>query len=128
MITLNLRIDWSELDLFGHVNNVQILKYIQAARVACWQHMKLDTLYETEKKAPLLVSVNCDFKKPLYFPGNIRVESKPDILGNTSFGFFHQIFDDHGTLAAEARDVMVFFDFNSNNKLSLPEEFRIFWN
>lgn len=30
---LNLRIDWSELDLFGHVNNVMYAKYMQASRV-----------------------------------------------------------------------------------------------
>jgi hypothetical protein len=32
-VKLELRIDWSEIDLFGHVNNLAILKYIQAARV-----------------------------------------------------------------------------------------------
>ena len=30
---LELRIDWSELDLLGHVNNVSIVKYCQAARI-----------------------------------------------------------------------------------------------
>ncbi len=32
-VKLDLRIDWSEIDLFGHVNNLAILKYVQAARV-----------------------------------------------------------------------------------------------
>ena len=30
---LDLRIDWSEIDSFGHINNIAIMKYIQAARV-----------------------------------------------------------------------------------------------
>ena len=29
---LTLRIDWSELDLLGHVNNVAISRYFQAGR------------------------------------------------------------------------------------------------
>ncbi len=30
---ISLRIDWSELDVFGHVNNVAFNKYAQAARL-----------------------------------------------------------------------------------------------
>lgn len=26
---ISLRIDWSELDAFGHINNVMIMKYVQ---------------------------------------------------------------------------------------------------
>lgn len=26
---ISLRIDWSELDTFGHINNVMIMKFIQ---------------------------------------------------------------------------------------------------
>ena len=32
-IILTLRVDWSEMDLFGHINNVMYAKYIQSARV-----------------------------------------------------------------------------------------------
>jgi acyl-CoA thioester hydrolase len=28
-----IRIDWSEIDLFGHINNLAIMKYVQTARV-----------------------------------------------------------------------------------------------
>ncbi|MCE3258723.1 MAG: hypothetical protein K0S12_364, partial [Bacteroidetes bacterium] len=30
---IKIQLDWSEMDLFGHVNNVAYFKYIQAARV-----------------------------------------------------------------------------------------------
>lgn len=30
---INLRIDWSDIDLLGHVNNVSYFRYIQASRV-----------------------------------------------------------------------------------------------
>lgn len=125
--TLHLRIDWSEIDVFGHVNNVQILKYVQAARVACWEHIGLNAWHKETGQAPMVVSVKCDFKKPLYFPGKIKIISTPDILGNTSFGFLHQIFNEDGDLAAEARDVMVFYDFSTQEKCSLPLVFRKYW-
>ena len=30
---MKLRIDWSEVDSFGHVNNLAILRYAQTARI-----------------------------------------------------------------------------------------------
>ncbi len=32
-VKFEIRIDWSEIDLFGHINNLAIMKYVQAARV-----------------------------------------------------------------------------------------------
>lgn len=32
-LEIKLRIDWSDLDGYGHVNNVSIIKYLQSARV-----------------------------------------------------------------------------------------------
>jgi acyl-CoA thioesterase FadM len=31
-----MRIDWIEIDLFGHINKLAIMKYVQAARVISW--------------------------------------------------------------------------------------------
>ncbi len=32
-VKFEIRIDWSEIDLFGHINNLAIMKYVQSARV-----------------------------------------------------------------------------------------------
>ena len=36
---ITLRIDWSELDLFGHVNNVAFHKYAQTAFKLCGKQL-----------------------------------------------------------------------------------------
>jgi hypothetical protein len=41
-----LRIDWSELDAFGHVNNLAIMKYVQSARIRCLEAVGLHHRYE----------------------------------------------------------------------------------
>ncbi len=123
-VTLKLRIDWSELDLFGHVNNVMFLKYVQAARVNYWEQIGLYKEFLATKKGPMLASVNCNFKKPLFFPGEVLIRTRMEFIKTTSFGFHHELWDDKGELAAEAHDVMVYFDFNTNEKLSFPETLR----
>lgn len=46
---LQLRIDWSELDYFQHVNNVAFFKYIQASRVNYWDIIGLSKMHLDSK-------------------------------------------------------------------------------
>jgi acyl-CoA thioester hydrolase len=123
-LKLPLRIDWSEMDLFGHVNNVAYFKYIQAARVNYWEVSKLVLLFAKHKIGPILLSTSCQFIKPLFYPGNIIIESRIEFIKTTSFGIHHRILNDDGEIAAEAHDVIVTFDFNKNEKVHVSDDFR----
>src|ERR1041384_4107431 len=100
-ISLELRIDWSELDLFGHVNNVMYFKYLQASRIQCRQAMGIDQWLQEKGIGPMLASARCDFRKPLLFPGSITIGSSIEFIRNTSFGLFHRIWNERKELAAE---------------------------
>jgi acyl-CoA thioester hydrolase len=123
-VELKLRLDWSEMDMFGHINNVMYFKYIQASRVNYWEHIKLMRDYHEKKIGPMLVSNSCQFRKPLFFPGNITIKARVDFIKNSSLGIQHRILNDKGELAAEAQDVIVLFDFNKNEKVTIPDEWR----
>ncbi|HEX3046058.1 MAG TPA: acyl-CoA thioesterase, partial [Bacillota bacterium] len=123
-MSLELRIDWSEIDLFGHVNNVAIFKYIQAARVNYLESIGLMQLQAETKNGPILASTNCQFRKPLFYPGQVKIYSKVDTIKNTSFRIQHEIYNDDNQLSAEAQDIIVFFDFNNETKLIIPNEIR----
>lgn len=119
-VILDLRIDWSEMDLFGHVNNVSFFKYVQAARVNYWREIGLYTHHLETKEGPMLASCKCDFRKALHFPGEIRIETIMEFLGKSSFGLYHRIFDSGGECCAEARDVIVTYDYEKMGKTPFP--------
>lgn len=123
---LELRIDWSEMDLYGHINNVSYFKYVQAGRVNLWEETGLIHLYTEHKLGPILASTNLNFKQPLHYPGSIIVITEVESVGNTSFTLVHQILNEKNEIAAEARDIVVMFDFKKNEKIVVPEEFRKF--
>lgn len=120
-VELKLRIDWSELDYFGHVNNVSFFKYIQASRVHYWDKIGLTKSHKETNIGPLLASCQCDFKQPLYYPGEISILSRVEFIKNTSFSICHRIINNKGQIAAEAQDIMVMFDFNKNEKTPFPK-------
>jgi acyl-CoA thioester hydrolase len=123
-VKLPLRLDWSEMDLFGHINNVSYFKFIQASRVHYWELTGLAASFADTRIGPILLSTGCQFLKPLHYPGNIVVEARMEFLRNTSFGLHHRIRNEEDTVVAEAHDVIVNFDFNKNEKTAISEAFR----
>lgn len=124
-VKLTLRLDWSEMDLFGHINNVMFFKYIQASRVNYWEHVGFMSRYFVEKIGPILVSSGCQFNKPLFYPDTITVEVRIEFIKTTSIGLHHRILNGKNEICAEAHDVIVLFDFHKNLKVPIPEELKV---
>lgn len=116
-VQLHLRLDWSEMDMFGHINNFSFFKYIQASRVNYWEVCGFSKTFAETGIGPMLLSTGCRFIQPLFYPGNITVQACVQFIKNTSFGIRHRILNDKGELAAEEEDVIVVFDFNKNEKV-----------
>ncbi|WP_299182712.1 thioesterase family protein [uncultured Aquimarina sp.] len=123
-LSLQLRIDWSEMDTYQHVNNVNFMKYMQSARVQFWEVSGLAKLHAETKKGPMLVSTKCDFKNPLFFPGNVLIKTRVAFIKNSSFGLYHELYNDNEVLCAIGNDVAVCFDFNIDKTFSIPDELR----
>lgn len=116
---LKLRIDWSELDLFEHVNNVMYAKYMQAARVNFMEKVGIMKTYKEQKIGFMVAATSILFYKPLFYPGDISIKTKVKETKNTSFILEHYIYNDDNDLCAKGEDVIVYFDFSKQEKLLL---------
>ncbi len=121
MLEYPIRLDWSEMDLFGHINNVAYFKYVQAARVNYLELAGINTADPENKLSFAVAASSCQFKKPLYFPGNIVVKTKTDWIKNTSLQLTHTLLNEAGEVAAEAIDVIVLFDYATQTKVIISE-------
>jgi len=116
---LKLRIDWSEMDMFGHVNNVMYAKYMQAARVNFMEKVGIIKSYEENRIGFMVAATSILFYKPLFYPGSIRIKTTVKETKNTSFILEHDILNQENELCARGEDVIVYFDFNKHEKLML---------
>jgi len=121
---MKIRIDWSETDLFGHVNNVMIMKYIQASRVDYLDRIGLMTSFVENKTGPVLASTTCEFRKPLHYPGNIVVKTKVNSIKNTSFELMHVILGNDNEIVSVGYDILVTYDYGLNSKIQIPSWVR----
>lgn len=123
-LSIDLRIDWSDLDMYKHVNNLTFIRFMQTGRAQFWEAAGLTKLYEETNKGPMMVSTHCDFKKSMYYPGTAIVKTKLAYIKNSSFGLDHIILNENMEICAEGRDVAVCFDFNLNETYTIPEDLR----
>ncbi len=123
-LKLKLRIDWSDLDMYRHVNNLSFMRFMQSGRVNLWEATGLHKMYAAEKKGAMLVATTCDFKKSLHYPGNALVKTIVAKIGNKSFSIVHHILDDGENLCAVGKDTVVCYDFNAKRSFSINEDLR----
>ena len=121
---LFIQIDWSELDLFGHVNNVMFFRYMQASRLKYCEALGLTSLNEQGKLSFLVASSKCDFRRALYYPGSVCVKTCAVRCGNTSFVLRHVIEDGEHKVAAEGEDVLVLYDYGKSAKVTIDSQLR----
>lgn len=123
-ITLEIKLDWSEMDLFGHINNVAYFKYAQTARVNYLEEVGINTADPENKNSFAVANSSCQFKTPLFFPGTIKVITTTDWIKNTSLQLSHKLFDQKNELAAEILDVLVLFDYATQKKMEIPDSVK----
>ncbi|SFG06572.1 acyl-CoA thioesterase [Salegentibacter agarivorans] len=123
-LKLELRIDWNDLDMYKHVNNISFMRYMQSGRVNFWEASGIYEMYENTNMGTMLVSTHCDFKKSLYYPGKAIVKTRIDFIKNSSFGLKHLILNDINEVCAEGKDVVVCYDFEKDNTFRIPEDLR----
>ena len=106
-----LQIRWSDLDSYGHANNVKYYDYIQEARVA----LMAQALRWLERDSPsaddvwVVVRQDLDYRRPLDFRvAPYRVNTVVTAVGNRSIRLAASIDDPAtGTVYAQARTILV---------------------
>ena len=114
---------WRDLDAFNHVNNSNFLTYLEEARIrwfASWQGE-----WVTDATAPLLASVQLNYRRPIPYPADVAVELFVERLGNSSVTVGHRIVSENGGIVyADGHVVMVWIDRASGRPVPLPEVVR----
>jgi len=125
-LQIKIKIDWSDMDLFGHVNNVAYFKYIQTARVNFCDKAQINTSDVSNKKSFAVAECTCDFKKPLFYPDEIKIESNVTWIKSSSFQIQHVILNSKNEICTFAKDVIVLFDYELHRKVIISEKQKLF--
>ncbi|HEY2945110.1 MAG TPA: thioesterase family protein [Vicinamibacteria bacterium] len=121
--TLGVEVRFRDLDALGHVNNAVYLTYFESARMAWWMH--LTRLTDLRQMDMILARAEIDFRSPAAYPEVLDVGVRCASIGRSSF-VIEQAITERRTrrLVAEARKVLVHYDYAASRSTPLTEEQR----
>ena len=121
--TRTMDVRFADMDAMGHVNNAVYLTYFEAARMAYWMHVTGRT--DLKEMDMILARAEVDFRSPLVAPESIEVGVGCASIGRTSFVLEQDMHERKtGRLVAEARKVLVHYDYKTLRAVPITAEMR----
>lgn len=115
-----LAVRWSDVDAYGHVNNVKYVEYFQEARIAMFDRLRR----EGDWSAVVVAATDIDYLRPmLYSRSAYDVRSWISRVGRRSFQLGGEVHGPDG-VCARARIVLVTFDLESEGSAQMPDGMR----
>lgn len=116
-----LEVRFRDIDAFRHVNNAAFFTYLEQARV----RYLIDVLkVEAVERLPLILAgVQIDFRSPILFGQEVEIGTRVDWIGNSSFSMSHAM-TANGRPAAEARTVLLSYDYQTERPIRVPDTWR----
>ena len=115
----DVRVRFSDVDVYGHVNNVKYFEYLQEARI----RLTADLWAGLDPISIVVAQTDVDYRVPILFrPEAYDAWSWVSRVGQRSATVDSQI-RDGDTVLAGARVTMVFFDQATQRSLAPPEPY-----
>jgi len=121
-----VNIRFSDLDLFGHVNNAVYLTYYEEARVSYFDEV-VGYDYDWSKEGVILARFEIDFLIPVLFKDEVFIRTNCCRVGSNSFDLAYEMFkmkDGKEIMLSSATSVMVMFNYAEKKSIPLSEEWR----
>ncbi len=130
-VTLELPVQWGELDALRHVNNARFFTWFESARIAYFDRMRASipgagATVGLGEIGPILASTSCDFLRPVTYPAVVRVGARVSELGNSSMRMEYAVerTDVPDDLCAKGTSVVVLVRYSTLQKVRVPDEMR----
>jgi acyl-CoA thioester hydrolase len=118
-----MEVRFRDLDALGHVNNAVYLTYMESARIAYWLQVTART--DLRGMDMILARAEVDFRAPLQYRNRIEVGVRCASMRRSSLVLEHQIVRmPDGLVVAEARKILVHYDYAAGRSTPLPPELR----
>ena len=122
---LELAVRWGDADVYGHINNVSFVRYVESGRVAYVDDVMNLSLVANMDAAWVLADIQCSFLQQVEYPCLLEVCTRVKKLGTKSItletGLYRQG-ESEPVLSSVA--VMVWFDFKGQKSANIPAEQR----
>ena len=116
---------WGDADVYGHINNVEFVRYIESGRVAYCEDVLGIELVAGMQTGWVLADIQCSYLQQVHYPATLEVCTRISKMGNKSATLTAAIYqqgDEQAVLTSKG--VMVWMDLKNNKTVSIPDEIK----
>ena len=119
-----IQMRFADVDQLGHVNNVNLQHYFDLGKTGYYNEV-LKKSVDWRGKAFIQRATDSEFLAQTRYGETVAVHSWVERVGTTSITMFQQIVNSEtGERKAVSRSVLVMFDFEAQQKIPVPDQWR----
>ena len=120
--SIELPVQFRDLDVMGHVNNATYLQYMETARIELAR--KLGQVRRGFRPSFIIASARCEFKKPIRDERRITVSVWVSRIGDRSWDLDYSIQGPGGVQYAAGRTTQVAYNYKTRVGVQISGKFR----
>ncbi|WP_431811891.1 acyl-CoA thioesterase [Lysinibacillus sp. FW12] len=122
-----VRVRFSETDMYGHMNNTVSFTYFEQARIDYFRHLGIlmpSAVDEGVKAIPIVADLQCDYVKQVFFDDVLRIYTKIANVGNSSMDIHYLAKNQKNEICFTGRGTIVQMDPRTGKSVPISEEER----
>lgn len=125
-LTLEIPVQWGEMDALGHVNHTRYLTWSESARFAYFDRVGVAALTEHERIGPILAHAEIDYMAPVEFGDTVWANQRVIKLGRTSMTMTGEVWStQRQQIVFKGRFIVVMVDYTEAARPTpIPEPIR----
>jgi acyl-CoA thioester hydrolase len=120
--SIELPVQFRDLDVMGHVNNATYLQYMETARVELARSLGL--VRDGFRSSFIVASARCEFKKPIRDERRITVSVWVSRIGDRSWDLDYSVRGARGVEFAVGRTTQVAYDYNARSAVRISGKLK----
>jgi acyl-CoA thioester hydrolase len=124
-VTLEVDVQWGDMDAALHVNNTVYLRWVENSRVEYFRRLGYGVSSESGKTGFILGWQDCKYIFPVTYPDTVIIGAKVTEIGKDRFTLQTHIFSKkHQRLAAISNQTVVSYNYSTLKKVDIPEDLK----
>lgn len=125
---IEVRVRFSETDMFGHMNNTVSFTYFEQARIDYFRHLGIlmpSASDEFVKSIPIVADLQCDYVQQVFFDDVLRIYTKVAKIGNSSMDLHYLVKNQRDEVCFTGRGTVVQMDPRTGKSVPISEEEKL---
>ncbi|KOS67739.1 acyl-CoA thioester hydrolase [Lysinibacillus contaminans] len=125
---IEVRVRFSETDMFGHMNNTVSFTYFEQARIDYFRHLGVlmpAAIDENVKGIPIVADLQCDYVQQVFFDDVLRIYTKVAKIGNSSMDLHYLAKNQRDEVCFTGRGTIVQMDPQTGKSVPISEEDKL---